>query len=73
MQFLEKSLIFGNTFGFMGENWVQKWNKTINFEYVPLLFKHLILRDCSEIIFALWNMYLKISTNSSHICGRQGP
>ena len=67
MQFLEKNLDFGNILGFLEETWAQKWTKIINFGYVLYPFKHLILKDCSETVFIL------ISTNLSHICGRKGP
>ena len=44
---------FGNILDFVGVHWAQKWTKTINFGYVPFPFKHLILKDCSETVFAL--------------------
>ena len=43
MQFLKKILVFGNILGFLEENWVQKWTKTINFGHVLFPLKHLVL------------------------------
>ena len=34
-----------------GLNWAAKWTKTFNFGYVPFLLKHLILKDCLDIVF----------------------
>ena len=48
-----KSLVFGIILGFLGVNWAKKWTKTVNFGYVPLPLKHLILKDCLETVFAL--------------------
>ena len=53
-----KNLVYGNILVFWGENWAQKWTKTINFGYVSFRLKHLILKDCSETIFVSWKMYL---------------
>ena len=49
-----KILVFGNILGFPGINWAQKWTKTFNFRYVPFLLKHLILKDCLDTSFVLW-------------------
>ena len=51
-------MVFGNILGLLGVNWAQKWTKTINFRYVPLQVKHLILKNCSETVFALRKIYL---------------
>ena len=53
-----KNLVFGNILDFLGENWAQKWTKTINFGYVSFPLKHSILKDCSETVFVLWKTYL---------------
>ena len=53
-----KILVFGNILGVLGVNWTHKWTKTVNFWYVPFLLKHLILKDCSETVFILWETYL---------------
>ena len=49
-----KILVFGNILGFPGINWAPKSTKTFNFRYVPFLLKPLILKDCLNAIFALW-------------------
>ena len=41
-----KKLAFGNGLHFPGVNWAQTRAKTVNFEYVPFLLKHKILKDC---------------------------
>ena len=51
---LGKILSFGNVLDFQGVNWSQKWTKTFNFGYVPFPLKHLILKDCLETVFVLW-------------------
>ena len=43
----EKVLVFDHSLYFPGVNWAQKWTKTVNFGYVPLLLKDTILEDCS--------------------------
>ena len=52
-----KILVFDNISSFLGVNWAQKWTKTVNFGYVPFPLKHFILRDCSEAVFFLWEIY----------------
>ena len=49
-----KILVSGDILGFPGINWVHKWTKTFNFGYVPFLVKHLILKDCLDTVFVLW-------------------
>ena len=49
-----KILVFGNILGFPGINWTQKWTKTFNFGYIPFLLKHLVLKDCLDTVFVLW-------------------
>ena len=49
-----KILVFSNILDFQGVNWAQNWTKTIVFGYVLLPLKHLILKDCSETVFVLW-------------------
>ena len=49
-----KILVFGNILGFPGISLAQKWTKTFNFGYVPFLLKHLILKDCLDTVFVLW-------------------
>ena len=44
--------------GFLVVNWAEKLTKTVNFGYVPFPLKHLILKDCSETVFVLWEKYL---------------
>ena len=51
---LGKILVFGNILGFPGKDWAQKWTKTFNFGYVLFLLKHLILKDCLDNVFDLW-------------------
>ena len=46
-------MVFGSIFCFPGVNWAQKWTKTVNFEYILFVLKHLILKDCSHTIFVL--------------------
>ena len=48
-----KILVFGDTLGFPGVNWAQKWTKTFNFGYVMFPLKHLFLKDCLETVFVL--------------------
>ena len=50
-----KILVFSNILGFPGVNWAQKWTKTFNFGYVLFPLKHLILKDCLETVFVLWD------------------
>ena len=38
---------------FFHQHWAQKWTKTVNFGYVPFLFKHKIFKDCSKTVFLL--------------------
>ena len=49
-----KILVFGNILGFPEISWAQKWIKIFNFGYVPFLLKHLILKDCLNTVFVLW-------------------
>ena len=49
-----KILVFGNVFAFPGVNWTQKWTKTFKFGYVLFPLKHLILKDCLDTVFLLW-------------------
>ena len=58
MQFLEKKLVFGNILIFLGENWAQKWTKTIKFGYASFPLTYLILKDFSKNVFVLWKTYL---------------
>ena len=53
-----KNVGFWQHLGFSGGNWAQKWNKTINFGYVPSPLKHLISKDCTETVFVLQKTYL---------------
>ena len=46
-------MVFDSNFCFPGINRAQKRTKTVNFEYVPFVLKHLILKDCSQTIFVL--------------------
>ena len=54
-----KDAVSGKNFGvwqYFGISWGKlgpKWTKIINFGYVLFLLKHLILKDCSETVFAL--------------------
>ena len=48
-----KILVFGNILSFLVDNCAQKWTKTENFGNVPFWLKHLILKDCSDTVFAL--------------------
>ena len=58
MQFLEKILVFGSILGLLEENCAQQWTETINFGYNLFPLKLLILKDCLETVFVLWNTYL---------------
>ena len=55
MQFLQKILVFDSILGLLEENWAQKWTETINFGYNLFPLKLLILKDCLETVFVLWN------------------
>ena len=67
-----KKFGFGNILGFLGENWAQKWTKTINFGYVLFPLKHLILKDCSETVWdcseiVFWKTYLWLKFQQNRV------
>ena len=48
-----KVLVFSNIFGFPDVNWAPKWNKTVNFGYLPVKLKFKSLKDFSNTVFVL--------------------
>ena len=44
-------LVFSNNFGFRVENWVPKWNKTVNFGCLLFILKFRIMKDFLNIVF----------------------
>ena len=49
-----KKLPFGNVLHFPGVNLSQIWTKNVHFQYVPLLLKYKILKDCWSNFFDVW-------------------
>ena len=67
-------LVFSNILGFPGVNWAQKWTTTFNFGYVLFPLKHLILKDCLETVFVLWDTTYRWSNfqQTVHYLGEKG-